>query len=98
MCSTEYGRWQKRTSRKWLGGVLHWHKRLMPVDYGGWRADGVWGFALVRLLAFRVPEKSSSILTQKEQAEIILTQKSRDPLPERIESGSGDVSLWDHGS
>ena len=75
MCSTEYGRWQKRTSRKWLGGVLHWHKRLMPVDYGGWRADGVWGFALVRLLAFRVPEKSSSILTQKEQAEFILSQK-----------------------
>ena len=26
MCSTEYGRWQKRTARNWSRGVLHWHE------------------------------------------------------------------------
>ena len=40
-----------------------------------WRADDVCGFALVRLLAFRVSGKSSSIPTQKEQGEFILMQK-----------------------
>jgi len=40
-----------------------------------WRADVVWGFALVRLLAFQVSGKSLSIPTQKEQGEFILMQK-----------------------